>query len=281
MRVEFQGAEAIGLDFIDAPNGFLFLRMVGPETLVNAIWAYLFNYDPKKRKSDSKVLIWPSWNGFDTDHVMTEKSHRYRMIRTRLPCGAVDMALIHPLLTAFEDKERSFFLLTYDTGVPDNFFGRLNRALPIPLQRDWTTWLWEIGRKPYTWWTLVKRNIYQQGKYVLKDELTEETRTAITQLPGWGEARCYEVQCGGLYEECWIQIIRNHLGLARILKPARIGYGDKYYLHNDFAVYPGLDGSSWSLHKGDTTLLQGAPSLNYLIALARRDLGEHLVISDN
>lgn len=77
----------------------------------------------------------------------------------------------------------------------------------------------------------------------------------ITYLPGWGEARCYEVQGGGLYEECWMQIIRDHLGLGRMLKPAWSG-SEKFYTHAYFMIHPGPDGSSWSLRQGD------APSEN-------------------
>lgn len=280
MRLEFQEAEAIALDFIDASNGFLLLRLAGPEVVVNAVWAYLSSSDSKKQKSDSQVLIYPSWNTQDVGYVMAEKGQRYRMIRTRLPCGAVDMALIHPQLTAAEDKEHSFFLLTYDTGVPGDFFGRLNRALSIPLKREWAAWLWEIGQRPYTWQTLVKRYTREKGDNILQDDLAEETKTPITYFPGWGGARCYEVQCGGLYEECWLQIIRDHLGLGRVLKPAWSG-SEKFYTHADFMIHPSPDGSSWSLRQGDKIRLQNAPSPNYLVALARRDLGEHLVILEN
>lgn len=270
----------MGLDFIDRPDGFLFFRIAGPETTVNAVQAYLSRHDPKRHKHDSKVLVWPAWGKRDPAHVMTEKGWRYRTIRKRLPSGAVDLAMIHPRLTLAEDKKDSFLLLTYDSGVPVNFFSRLNRILPIPLRPEWASWLWEIGQQSHTWRTLIKRQVYQDGDYVLKDELVEETRTPITEFESLGKARCYEVLGGGLYEECWLQIVRKHLGLGRCLDLVREGT-NKYYTGDDWLICPSPDKSTWVLSRQGLVLLEDAPTPSFLVAKAHRELGQHLVISES
>jgi hypothetical protein len=270
MRLEFKQLQAMALDFVDEADGFLFFRMAGPETVCNAILAYLSRHDKKKNKYGSKVLIWPPWSPREPERVMTAKGFSYRTLRTRLPGGMVDLAMIHPQLTVMEDTER-FWLLTYETGAPANFFGRLNKALPIPLKQDWPAWLWELGQQPHSWQTLEERRVYEDGQPVTKQELVEVTRTPITRLESLGQAKCYRVDCGGLYEECWLQIIRAKLGLGRVLQSE----GNNLYLGTGFVVSG--TGEEWSLRRNEEVLLR-APSLDFLLARARRTLGEHFVL---
>ena len=73
MRLEFRQLQAMALDFVDEAGGFLFFRMVGPETVCNAVMSYLVRRNEKKNKYDSQVLIWPSWSRREPERVMTAK----------------------------------------------------------------------------------------------------------------------------------------------------------------------------------------------------------------
>ncbi len=125
-------------------------------------------------------------------------------------------------------------------------------------------------------WSLEKKKVRENGQEVLVDDLTEVTSTPITKLQSLGQVRCYQIDCADLDEACWLHIIRQHLGLARVLKPAASSVGQSRYLTDDMVAF-GL-GGKWSLRRGEQLLLQDAPSLNFLIAQARRDLGENFII---
>ena len=48
--IKFGLLSAILLDFVDSNDGFLYLRMVGAETAVNAIWARLSAREHRGKK---------------------------------------------------------------------------------------------------------------------------------------------------------------------------------------------------------------------------------------
>src|SRR5687767_10875072 len=116
------------LDFVDHEEDFLYLRMAGAETTVNAIWAYLSAKEGRGKKWGSQVRI--PLAGRSPQYVAAAKHITYRTLRTRLPSGMVDLTLIHPLLTVAEDNPRGFYLLSYEEGRPPGFFERLNQVLP-------------------------------------------------------------------------------------------------------------------------------------------------------
>ncbi len=151
--IAFKKLSAMMLDFVDHNDELLYLRMVGIEPTVNAIWAKLSAKESRGKKWGSDVSI-PIDGQSSPQYVTAQKSVTYRTVRTRLPSGMVDLALIHPCLTVAEDNRRGFYSLTYDDGVPSGFFDRLNRCLAIPLQPAWTAWLWEQGQQPYSRFTI-------------------------------------------------------------------------------------------------------------------------------
>ncbi|KAA3656701.1 MAG: hypothetical protein DWQ04_30300, partial [Chloroflexi bacterium] len=66
-----------------------------------------------------------------------------------LPCSWLEMWLIHKQASHIEmTPDEPFYLLDDGTAVPPpNFFLRLDRAIQVPLQPDWTTHLWLGGRQ--------------------------------------------------------------------------------------------------------------------------------------
>lgn len=159
--ITFGALSAILLDFVDHGDGFLYLRLAGAEPTVNAIWAKLSAKDGRGKKWNSPVQIqipgqsYPKW-------VAAQKGTTYRTLRTRLPSGLIDLALLHPALTVAEDSERGFYLLTYEDGAPSGFFERLNRTLSIPLDPAWADWLWDKGQQPQSRFTLRTQTEYER-----------------------------------------------------------------------------------------------------------------------
>ncbi len=91
--IEFDGLSAMLLGFIDEQDGFLYLRMTGQETAIGAIWSRLSGRKDRGSKWGSPVKI-PSYSNYDFS-VASYKNVNYRTIRTSLPCGMIDLAMIH------------------------------------------------------------------------------------------------------------------------------------------------------------------------------------------
>jgi hypothetical protein len=274
--INFKELSALLVDFVDAGDGFLYLRMVGAEPVVNAIWAKLSARDGRGQKWGSEVTI-PIPGRSYPQYVAAQKRINYRTLRTRLPSGMVDLALVHPLLTVAEDNQQGFYLLTYEQGVPASFFDRLNRTLPIPLKPDWAGWLWELGCQPQSFLSLQTRQVWEGGQQVEQTDLTEITETPVSRLPGLGQVACYTVRCAGRYREAWLQIIRQQLNLGiRLKKMPEVGHHCRY-LNGVWAALP-ADGG-WELRHGDEVMAQ-APSVNYLLTAARENLGVHFLIEE-
>ena len=270
--IEFKSLSAMMLDFVDQNDGLLFLRMAGPEPTVNAIWAKLSAKDSRGKKWGSDVSI-PLPGQSYPQYVSAQKHIKYRTLRTRLPNGMIDLALLHPLLTVVEDNEYRFYVLAYDDGMPASFFDRLNAVLSIPLKPEWASWLWQTGQQPQTRFTIQTKTEYENGEEVEKHQLTETTDIPITRLKSLGQVACYSVICSGTYRDAWLQIIRNQLELATPLQRQ----SDHRYAHEMWVA--SLIDATWELTQGDETALT-APTLHYLLTQAREELGVHLVITE-
>lgn len=274
--IEFGNLSAMLLDFVDHTDGFLYLRLAGAEPVVNAIWAKLSAREGRGKKWGSEVAI-PIPGRSYPQYVTAQKSVTYRTLRTRLPSGLIDLALVHPQLTVAEDRPKGFYLLTYEAGLPTDFFGRLNKSLSIPLKPEWATWLWKLGQQAHSRLTLSTRSVWEQGQEVEKTELIETTETPISRLDSLGTVACYRVQCGGRYKDAWLHLIRARLKLATPLQKEPQQSGKERYSGDGWRIVPTADG--WSLLKEGEEVLQ-APSLNYLLTEARERLGVHFVLAE-
>lgn len=277
--ITFGALSAILLDFVDHGDGFLYLRMAGAEPTVNAIWAKLSAKEGRGKKWNSPVQI-PLPGQSYPKGVAAQKGTTYRTLRTRLPSGLIDLALLHPILTVAEDSERGFYLLTYEDGVPSGFFERLNRTLSIPLDPAWADWLWDQGQHPQSRFTLRTQTIYENGQPVEQEQLLETTDTPITRLDSLGHVDCYRVRCNEGYTQAWLQIIRDQLGLGIRLKAAPHPAGrEPSYQNGPWCIqtFAAPEGSGWQLTYEGERLAQ-APSLNHLVTQAREHLGLHFII---
>lgn len=269
--IRFDELSAILLDFVDNSEGFLYLRMVGAEPAVNAIWARLSGNENRGKKWGSPVSIPVAGRSFP-QYVAAQKHVSYRTLRTHLPSGTVDLALIHPLVTVAEDKEQGFYLLTYAVDLPPAFFDRLNKSLSIPLRPEWAAWLWEQGRQSQPLLTPETRPVREGGEVVKREVLTETTPLPIERLQSLGRVHCYSVRCDGPYRQAWLQIIRRQLDLGIRLKKT-----GQRYRNDNWVASPAADG--WALRRDEEIVAQ-APSLNHLLVTARETLGVHFIIEE-
>ena len=270
--IEYGKLSAILLDFVDSSDGFLFVRLVDTEPVVNAIWAKLSARNHRGQKWGSPVSI-PMAGRSYPEYVAAQKSVTYRTLRTRLPNGMVDLAMIHPRLTVAEDNKQGFYLLTYDPGVPTSFFERLNRCLTLPLKPEWAEWLWTAGQQSQTFSLLKKETVRQDGQPVEQSTAVEVTETPIRRLSSLGQVACYAVHCAGPYRAAWLHILRHQLGLGIRLKKQAGGYinGQWAMLHHR---------SGWRLKKLDEVMLE-APTLNHLLTEAQESLGLYLITEED
>lgn len=275
-RITFHQLSAILLDFVDSSDGFLYLRLVGAESTVNAIWARLSAKEGRGKKWTSAVQI-PITGQSYPKRVAACKGVTYRTLRARLPSGMVDLAMIHPLLTVAEDSERGFYLVTYDQGCPPAFFARLNQCLSIPLKPDWAAWLWRCGQQSQAFWSLKKRTRYEDHRPVEVEELVEETALPITRLDSLGQVACYTVKCDGDYKAAWLQIIRAQLQLGLRLRPEGSPAGGQRYGADGWTVT--VEMGTWTLHRDGETLLS-ASSRHQLLTQARETLGLHVILQE-
>ncbi|MEW5957711.1 MAG: hypothetical protein AB1801_08315 [Chloroflexota bacterium] len=275
--ITFNELSAILVDFVDSSDGFLFLRIIGAEPAVNAIWAKLSGKEGRGKKWASEVSI-PIPGRSYPQYVAAQKHVTYRTLRSRLPSGMVDLVLIHPFLTVAEDTERGFYLLSYEDGVPPGFFARLNKSLAIPLKPEWELWLWELSRQPQSFLTLQTRRVWADGQQVEKTELTEITETPISRLSSLGQVACYSVRCNDRYRVAWLHFIRQQLNLGiRLKKVTGEGHSCRYF-NGVWTALPANGG--WELHYGDEVMAR-APSVNYLLTAARETLGVHFLIKED
>ena len=278
LTIQFHDLSAILLDWVDGSygdGGFWYLRMVGEEPTVNAIWSRLSakEYREKRYESGVKVVV-PGRQYPDT---IAAQKGVYKTLRARLPNGLIDLTMIHPRLTVSEDNEQGFFLLTYEGGTPDGFFARLNRCLSIPLKEAWTDWLWVEGQKQQSRLTIETKNDRQEGQNIETEQLVQTQQTPIHPYQSQGQVTCYRVRTAGLYKEAWLHIIREQLGLGIPLYPAHIGPVQGYE-EALWSIHP-RSTERWILEYGDEERLS-APSLEFLLAKARQELGRHFLIRD-
>ena len=273
--IEFGTLSTMLIDFVDSGDGLLYLRMAGNEATVNAVWAVLSSKEHRSKKWSSPVKI-PVPGQAYTKGVALQKGVVYKTLRTRLPSGMIDLALLHPRLTVAEDAPSGFYLLTYDEDIPVGFFERLNASLSIPLKAQWEVWLWEQGQRPQTRQALKTNTVWEDRQRVEKTELAESLETPIQRLDSLGQVICYSVHCDGSYRTAWLQIIRAQLDLGiRLAMDPYIGESDGYG-NDTWAIVPVSlsDQEGWRLyHLPDEEALLEAPNLPYLLAEARDSLG--------
>jgi hypothetical protein len=226
LTIHFQKLSAILVDLVDSSyteGGFLYLRMVGEEPTINAIWSRLSAREYREKKYQTEVTVEIPGQAYP-DRVAAQKVV-YKTLRARLPSGLVDLAMLHPRLTVSEDNEQGFFLLTYETGTPTGFFARLNRCLSIPLKEEWADWLWREGQQQHTWLTIEGKEVRSGGQTSEQEQLVQTAQTPIYRYEGQGRVACYRVRTQGLHKEAWLKIIREQLDLGIPLYPAQIGSG--------------------------------------------------------
>ena len=275
LTIQFNELSAILLDLVDgsySDGGFLYLRMVGEEPTVNAIWSRLSAREYREKKYESGVQV--EIPGRQYAEYLAAQKVVYKTLRARLPTGLIDLAMIHPRLTVSEDNEQGFLLLTYESGVPGGFFTRLNRCLSIPLKDEWQAWLWTEGQKQQSWLT-IERKETPGNDQVVQEQLVQTSQTPISRYESRGQVTCYRVETAGPYKEAWLKIIRDQLALAIPLFPARIGQVQGYE-EALWSIYPKRS-DHWILAYGEEITLTG-PTLEFLLAKARQALGRHFLI---
>lgn len=280
LTIHFNELSAILLDVVDgsySEGGFLYLRLVGEEPTVNAIWSRLSAREYREKKYDSGVQV--EIPGRQYPEYLAAQKVVYKTLRTRLPTGLIDLAMIHPRLTVSEDSEQGFLLLTYERGVPSGFLARLNRCLSIPLKDDWQAWLWREGQKQQSWLTIERKETPGNGQ-VVQEQLVQTHHIPITRYESRGQVACYRVGTAGPYKEAWLQIIRQQarLGVHLSVIPESTTGKTSYY-HSDWTLLQDdqIALGHWRLdHLGQTQL--AAPSLEHLLTAAREQLGIPFVI---
>ena len=269
--IEFGKLRAMLLDFVsESRDGCYFLRMVGDEPTVNAIWARLSSRETRGKAWSSGVQIQIPGRTYP-EYVALEKAVTYKTVRSRLPSGMIDLALIHPLLTLAEDDEFGFYVLSYAEDVPVGFFDRLNRTLAIPLQAEWTPWLWTLGQQPVNRWLLESKVVRTGGEAQEQIHLVEKTFLPITEIKSLGNVRCSLVRTEGDYQNSWLEIIRHRLELGIPLILTKQGYQA-----DPWTVL--VEDGAHCLWEGDDLLIR-APSLNYALTWANETLGLKFLVS--
>lgn len=252
----------------------LYLRMVGYEVAVNAIWAKLVAYDSRGKAWGSRVRVQTPQNKYSESFGIACAKHvTYRTVQTRLPSGQVDLALLHPSLTVSEDSPESFYTLIHGPDIPSGFFDRLNRQLQIAILPEWEAWLWEQGQKPQSFEAEGSKQEWEKEthKYTDKPIVKSVTVTPIDQLKSHGTVKCYRVYCGGLYEIAWWQIIRKQIGIGIQLEKM----SESYYQNGIWQINQSKN--DWLLYKEDEHLMTER-SLDWLLVKARDMFGVELEI---
>ncbi|MEM7034074.1 MAG: hypothetical protein AAF629_31325 [Chloroflexota bacterium] len=275
-QINFETLSAILVDFVDSQPGFLYLRMVGDESTVNAIWARLSAKEYRGQSYSSMVRI--SLTGQkSTEYVSAQKGVTYKTLRTRLPNGMIDLAMIHPQLTVAEDNDQGFYLLTYEIELPAAFFDRFNRTLAIPLKPEWAEWLWSLGQQEQSFTTIVAKPVYEGGQRVEKQVYESVAVTPICPKDGLGTAQVYRIYCAGHYQEAWLQIIRQQCKLTISLQPQLDQHNWPCYISDDWQIRQ--RDQAWHLFQDDEEVISH-PELDRLLIEARMQLGLSLSIPE-
>jgi hypothetical protein len=266
------------LDYIDAKEGFLYLRMVGPETAINAVWARLLNRSYRSDRIGSKVAVKLRTDQDYAEGVAAQRGVRYKTIRSDLPCGEVDLAMIHPDLTPAEDRPDRLLLISYQEGMPLTFFKRFQAILPLPIQEEWAPWLWEEGQKAHSFRVLQTRTVTRDGQEIEQPYLTPVSETPIQEVRTIGDVKCYQIVTSGYCQEAWLRIIRQKLNLGTRLAWIE-GGKTGYHLKGDGWSCYETDEGDWALHQGQKQILI-APALEHFVVEARQKLGVNFIIEE-
>ena len=160
--------------------------------------------------------------------------------------------------------------------MPTGFFARLNKCLAIPIQADWTDWLWTHGQQLQARWTVQTETRYEGGQPIETEALVETSERPITRLDSLGQVACYRVACAGEAKAAWLQIIRQNLGLGIRLHQVAADT----YQSPDGIWTAQQDHESWKLYRAGAVVVAG-PSLNFVLAAADAELGVHLIIQNS
>jgi hypothetical protein len=280
--LKFGELETVLIDFIDTQDGFLYLRFAGAETITGAIWARLSSREDRGKKWDSPIRI-PVEGRSYPDHAVCQKGVNYKTIRTRLPSGLFDVAMLHPVLTVAEDSPKGFHILSYDAGQPQNFFDRLNRTLTVPLKPEWAPFLWRKGLSQRIVQLLGSKKAWNSTEYVEDGTISKEYVTPIERMDGRGDVACYKVKTAGLYKLAWLDLIREELGLSTVLSekvPGKLYVGDTYVIKAEHQIEDATHLEVFSLfHKDESLMTQ--PGLPHLLIKAQNELGIYFTLERN
>lgn len=192
--ITFKGFRAIVLGYAKTDSGFVYLRMAGEHNAVKAIWACLVGSRESQQKKWAEIQVGP-YSG-----ILPIEGIQYRTIQASLPHGCLDLAMLHPAMTAADvaghDESPLYFIKSTDqSGPPPAFFERLSNRLHLPLLPEWADWLWADGLAGLP-------SDYASNR-------------AIFPLDTLGDDRVYLVYTNGV-KALWQKIIKRNASLLRL-----------------------------------------------------------------
>lgn len=146
----------------DVNHAIVCLQMIGNPQVVKANWARLMN------AYQSPVEI--------DDVMIRQRGMKQHLVFKRpLPLGQVEWVLLHKQASyeAMQPDEPFYVLDDGETEIPPAFFAMLDNALPIPLQKEWATYLWRSGRALNMIHTATRK--YAYGKMAWRIDVDIET----------------------------------------------------------------------------------------------------------
>lgn len=194
-------------------DGLAYLRIVGSHNAVRAIWAKLSENFSNRRKRGAQH----AWEVKIGGHHVKTGAVKYHSIQTKLPCGQLDLVMLHPSTTVTCTGPSLVFVVDADhQGPPPGWFARLNSALKLPLKEEWASLLWEKGQEAVT--ATLSRQVNDhyddsQRKWVMRTEVYEDSHTLINELSSQGSVQGYSVDASESAEPYWLAVIRGILGV--------------------------------------------------------------------
>jgi hypothetical protein len=181
-------------------GGAAFVHLAGAENIVSAMVAHILASDTRGNSGHSQLYI-VSRGSRET--VYLRKYTRYKILRERLDNANVSVVLIHPDIAQSAVIDDGFYIISHDTemsGVPAQFFPRLNASLSIPLHEDWAEWLYTECRKPQT--------VYATNYF---GESVSSEITLVHETESHGSIAALHVNTAN--EKAWLSIVRDKLAL--------------------------------------------------------------------
>ena len=134
-----------------ADEGLALASLLGTQTALEAIWAYLVTGERAVELADGARLfpMRPLLKTVRGSEEPAERPVRYRRQTARLPeSKAVHLVLVADLATldGAESGWPAFLIAEGPTGDTERFWAVWNRICPLPALAGWAGWLWEAGR---------------------------------------------------------------------------------------------------------------------------------------